>query len=308
MRKISKTEFIYKANKLHNFFYDYSNVEYTKTSGKVNIKCPVHGLFLIRVSAHLDGQGCKQCAYDKKQSSTPKFIKKANLVHGHLYDYSIVQYTKNYEKVKIICNIHGIFEQTPNNHLHGYGCPACAGKKKLTTTEFIKRATKVHGKKYEYSFSKYINKDIKVVIICDIHGSFIQSPHNHVFLKQGCPRCKKTPFSKKAIKWLKYISNKEYVFIQHAENIGEYTIPNTNYKVDGFCSENNTIYEFYGDAFHGNLSRYDANDFCHPYDRTITAQTLYNKTIEREYHLKQLGYKIITIWESDFDKIIEEIT
>ena len=51
------------------------------------------------------------------------FIEKANLVHNNKYDYSLVNYINNKTKIKIICKLHGIFEQTPDSHLRGRGCP-----------------------------------------------------------------------------------------------------------------------------------------------------------------------------------------
>lgn len=42
------------------------------------------------------------------------------------YDYSLVEYKTAHTKVKIICKKHGVFEQSPNNHLNGKGCPKCA--------------------------------------------------------------------------------------------------------------------------------------------------------------------------------------
>jgi hypothetical protein len=57
--------------------------------------------------------------------------------------------------------------------------------------------------------------------------------------------------SYKSTKWLKYIENKNNIVIQHAENGGEFKIPNTKYKADGYCKENNTIYEFNGCLYHG---------------------------------------------------------
>lgn len=60
--------------------------------------------------------------------------------------------------------------------------------KKLTTIEFIKKATIMHGKKYNYSNVAYINSNKKVCIICTEHGNFLQTPHNHM-AGQGCPTC-----------------------------------------------------------------------------------------------------------------------
>lgn len=64
-------------------------------------------------------------------------------------------------------------------------------KYRLTTEDFIKRAKKVHGDKYDYSKTKYVNKRTKVIITCPIHGDFEQNPHNHISQKQGCPICGK---------------------------------------------------------------------------------------------------------------------
>jgi len=57
--------------------------------------------------------------------NTEEFIKKAKLIHGDKYDYSLVEYKGCNEKVKIICPTHGIFEQTARNHYRGSGCPKC---------------------------------------------------------------------------------------------------------------------------------------------------------------------------------------
>ncbi len=60
---------------------------------------------------------------------------------------------------------------------------------KLTQNEFISRSKLIHGDKYDYSQVHYVNKDTKVEIICPEHGSFWQSPNNHMKGK-GCPKCK----------------------------------------------------------------------------------------------------------------------
>lgn len=52
---------------------------------------------------------------------TTKFIEKSIKIHGNKYDYSLVDYIDNKTKIKIICSIHGCFEQTPGIHLRGSG-------------------------------------------------------------------------------------------------------------------------------------------------------------------------------------------
>ena len=53
------------------------------------------------------------------------FIDKAKKIHGDKYDYSLVNYINLRTKVKIICPIHGEFEQKPEKHLMKRGCQKC---------------------------------------------------------------------------------------------------------------------------------------------------------------------------------------
>ena len=62
--------------------------------------------------------------------------------------------------------------------------------KRLTTEEFVLRAKKVHGDRYDYSETLYVNEKTKVQVFCKKHGLFFQNPGHHVRRKQGCPQCK----------------------------------------------------------------------------------------------------------------------
>ena len=124
------SSFIDKASKVHKNVYDYSNFIYTDSMTKSKIICSIHGTFLMAPNTHLQGQGCPKCGVisrsKKQRLGIDKFIKKANEVHSNTYDYAKSVYTNNNTKVTIICPIHGDFEQVPNSHLNGCGCPLCA--------------------------------------------------------------------------------------------------------------------------------------------------------------------------------------
>ena len=125
------------------------------------------------------------------RKTTEQFIQDAKQLHGDKYDYSKVQYINCSTKVKIICPIHGIFEQSPNSHVSKKtGCGICGNIKKTKTTEqFIQKAILVHNNKYDYSLVKYIHSSTKVKIICPTHGEFLQNSANHL-LGHGCYKCK----------------------------------------------------------------------------------------------------------------------
>ena len=188
-------DFIAKAKAIHGEKYDYSKVEYVNSFTKVCIICPEHGEFWQLPFNHLNqshAQGCPKCAaksrWDKRgKPTTEDFIRKAKEVHGSKYDYSKVEYVNAATKVCIICPIHGEFWQTPANHLMGNGCSKCAGRN-ITTEDFIEKARKVHGDKYDYSKVEYKASKGKICIICPEHGEFWQMAQSHL-ANHGCPKC-----------------------------------------------------------------------------------------------------------------------
>ena len=115
--------FIEKANEIHNNEYDYSKVNYIKSSKKVCIICKEHGEFWQTPNNHLKGNKCPKCC--GKNKTTNDFINESCIIHNNKYDYSKVEYVSAKTKVCIICPEHGEFWQTPNKHLQGHGCPHC---------------------------------------------------------------------------------------------------------------------------------------------------------------------------------------
>lgn len=186
----SKEQFLQDAKKVHGNKYDYSKIEYVDRQTKVTIVCPIHGAFTQSPTTHLQGSGCPKCGNDRTalRMNDESFIDKAKSIHGERYDYSKVEYVDNKKEVCIICREHGEFWQKPKNHLSGYGCPICSGRKKMRTIDFIKRAKQVHGDKYDYSKAEYKGNTEKVCIICPEHGEFWQQASNHL-RGTGCPKC-----------------------------------------------------------------------------------------------------------------------
>lgn len=191
--KDEKTKlFIRKALKVHGDRYDYSKVVYIKAREKVEIICKIdsHKSFLQTPNKHIDRkQGCPICK-GKRKLTTEEFIKRAKEIHGDKYDYSKVEYKNSNENVEIICKIkgHSSFFQRPKHHLSGSGCPKCSGKYTYTFDEFVKKAKEIHGNKYDYSETKYINNKTKICIICSKHGKYWQIPFMHIN-GQSCPKC-----------------------------------------------------------------------------------------------------------------------
>ena len=129
-----------------------------------------------------------------KRLTTQEFIERDINKHDHLYDYTSVKYIKASSKVDIVCRIHGIFNQRPNDHLSGYGCLQCGQERavkdrRMTVQQFVDRAQTIHYGEYGYSnVTHIINANSKVQINCTKHGSFYQTPDKHLGGTR-CPKC-----------------------------------------------------------------------------------------------------------------------
>lgn len=187
-KSFSMKEFIEKARQVHGDRYDYSKVDYVNYKSNVIIICKDHGEFTQTPRGHYNGNGCPKCNPTLPRT-TEQFIEKAKEIHGDKYDYSKVEYTNSFNKIVIICPVHGEFKQDPYVHLRKSGCRICGNiAKAVTLEEFIIRAVKIHNNKYNYSKVKIKGSDNKIVIMCPVHGEFKQKVNTHL-LGHGCYSC-----------------------------------------------------------------------------------------------------------------------
>jgi hypothetical protein len=307
--------FIQKAKIMHKDNYDYSKVKYVNSQTKVIIICKTHGPFEALPSNHLNGTNCNECSIiikgNKLRKSKEDFIKEAQEKHENKYDYAKVEYINTDTKVIITCKEinHGDFKQSPDSHLQGHGCPICARKENAnklrdTLEIFIKKAKVIHKDNYDYSKVRYVNSQTKVIIICKEHGEFEQKPNVHLN-GSGCPKCTiSMQYSRNSILWLDYIANKNNIDIIHAENDGEFKLPNSNYSCDGYCKETNTIYEFQGCYWHGCKTCYENIDKNNLVKKN-TFEERYLKTQKKKQWCIDNGYNYVEIWECEWDNLPE---
>jgi hypothetical protein len=122
----SQKDFLRKAIKKHGENkYNYSLVEYKGIENKIKIIYE-NKIYEQKAGAHLYA-GLPE--NNKFRKTTQEFIEESNLIHSNVFDYSKVNYINNSIKVTIICPIHGEFDQNPNSHLQGTGCPNCIESK-----------------------------------------------------------------------------------------------------------------------------------------------------------------------------------
>lgn len=193
-RKLDTEGFIKKAKTIHGEKFDYSKSVYKDIHTKICVTCQTHGDIFVIPNTFLHGYGCRKCATEAqakqlKETAARKFESKARVVHGDKYDYNKVQYLSAKEKVCIVCPKHGEFWQTPNIHLGGSQCPQCTHRSwAYTTDEVIKKSRDVHGDRYDYSKTVYVNRRTNVIIGCPEHGEIEINPSYHM-IGGVCPIC-----------------------------------------------------------------------------------------------------------------------
>ncbi len=131
-KRMSKAEFLERANSLHDSKYDYSAIIYDHGSDKITVICPEHGPWEVLASAHVkrNPTGCPTCGSIKRAkgrcTTQNEFVSKAKSIHGDKYDYTRTVYEKGKQKVTVTCPEHGDVSILPRDHLRGSACATCA--------------------------------------------------------------------------------------------------------------------------------------------------------------------------------------
>lgn len=177
---------------------------------------------------------------NEKSEKTKYFIERSNKIHNNKYKYDLTIYTNCRTKVKIICPTHGVFEQTPNNHLYvKHGCVKCvldAHKLTYISDERVLKLKGIHNNKYTYN-DLSVNKGF-INITCPTHGMFTQSIYIHEY-GHGCPQCNSSSRGEDKIKMyldnrnIKY--NRNHIFPECKNKKGlrfDFYLPEMNFIIE----------------------------------------------------------------------------
>lgn len=205
----------------------------------IKFMCKRHGPFMQNQIDHLDGLGCPKCL--PKIRTTEDFIRRAKEKFGDKFDYSLTELTSSKNKLDIVCRKHGRYSTFAHNHLVGYNCPKCRIENITSNTEeFIEKALKTHGYRYDYSKAVYSTAMEKIEIVCrnPEHGSFWVTPSSHLS-GSNCPKCNSS-FGETAIR---------RILLKHSvEHSEQYKLPEiqNRYKYDFYIPSKNLLIEFQG--------------------------------------------------------------
>lgn len=210
-----------------------------------------------------------------------------------------------------------VWQSKPQNVCNGSRCPTCgraAARQAMSTTkrasakaqQRIKANTTALRIKLRRQKVLWIEGEPRgsmsvIQLECKPCGFEFERQVRHILWTDAlCPCCHDTTYremlkqSPIADRWLDSVEHKLGRTLKR-----EVHIPGTLYRADGFDPKTHTVYEFYGDAWHGNPAVYHPNQSCHPFKK-VKARELYAATLAKEETLKGLGYNVVSIWESTY--------
>ena len=137
---LNREKLIERSNKLHNNKYDYSLInKEIKSTEKIKIICPKHGVFELKASKHYtEGQGCKKCS----QLGCPKLDDQVYINRLLNYKYEIKSELvdlKSTKELEVICKKHGVFHISVAHAVENRGCPTCAIEYRKNNLTFSKK-------------------------------------------------------------------------------------------------------------------------------------------------------------------------
>lgn len=247
----------------------------------------------------LAGSACKLCADASRRKSTAQFAREVTAWNN---DFKVVGKYKN-DSTPILTECRRcrhVWKVIPNTLLKQKACPNCVSAlrqnqpHKLTQEEFVRRVRAQNS--HWLIKSQYERLRTCVNIECRTCGlSSIMIAENLMNKFRSCKRCQphgnSRGYSDVSIAWLDYMSRKLRIVIEHAEHRGEYRIPGTRYKVDGYNKRSNTVFEFLGDYWH-----------------RLREPSAKKKTMQRLRQIKRMGYNVVYIWHSEYKQGMEPTT
>ena len=257
--KLAYTDFLKRAEKIHDTTYIYDESSYIDYTSKMKILCSEHGVFEQKPHSHISMKtGCPKCGIIK--TTIKNKIEWAIVedlfkeTHGNKYNYIKSTYVDVSTKMEIICSEHGVFYQKPYAHYGGGGCKKCglldsSEKRKFNFEDFIELSKKIHGNLYSYQFVNFVDIFTPIEIECKKHGLFYQIPRNH-YRGSGCSKCS----SSRGENLIRNILQNYNIKFEEQKTF-EGLKYQSKLRCDFYLTDKNTVIEYNG------IQHYVCNDF-----------------------------------------------
>lgn len=264
-----------------------------------------------RIDSRKLGTGCPKCR--RKKQETPSLEDSLGFTNPEIakeiFDKSVDPFNiyKSSNKTMLWqcrSNIEHVWNSVVKNRVQGKGCPYCSGRVVLPKDSL--------GSKFPKIANQIYDKNIDCFLLCVQSNKNIEwkCKSGHIWMARiydrtngrGCPKCSnsksyskaeeqifnllKNTFPKEEIVWNKPLSGKK------------------RYRPDILIESKKIIIEYNGDYWHCNPKKYKPNYYHKRIKKT--AQEIWLKDQQKSNFFKLLGYDVIVIWESDWNKLSED--
>lgn len=199
-KKITTEVFVERARQIHGKKYSYSRASYVSAKASIIVTCPKegHGDWLTTASNHLHKthpRGCPSCG-GSLALTFETFLVKAKKIHGDSFEYPMQEIKNAKTKITVICKRYGhVRRQTPDSHLSGAGCKACAdlesSRRQLVSEKKLNKRLQLRckgsGTTVKLKSGTYKGMNKVAVIECSKHGS--QAPRQVSSMLCGVHPC-----------------------------------------------------------------------------------------------------------------------
>lgn len=184
--------------------------------------------------------------------------------------------------------------------------------------KFLKKSRKIHGYNYNYKLitaEHWIGDNHNVPIICKLHGQFTQNRVSHSngsmcikcakikrsnsrrlnTIESHKSRYKKSRILTKERQWIASFNNTDIQLNKFIKlnNVGIYP--------DGIDYKTKTIYEFWGDFWHGNPDKFNSDEINIVNKKSFGE--LFKSTQIKRHLILNSEYSLVEIWETDYKKL-----
>lgn len=279
--------------------------------------CERHGLYDMDLrNRTAGGQGCPYCSNmrpcaDNNFSNNPDCDKWWDYELNKRPPHEYLPCSTHHAWFKCDCvddegreSIHPSFHMRICNFAHGERCPYKAGKRVCHQNSLLNFNPAIAAI-WDYERNTHLADGPSGVTYGSAILCWFKCPKGHRFrsapnnLKDttGCVHCNDgAGYSRVSIEWLESLGIPHLQYALSPE--GEYRIPETRWRADGYDYKTNTIYEFHGSYWHADPAMFDPYDI-HPtfgYECWIVL----HRTLAREAAIRQMGYNLVVMWESDY--------
>lgn len=235
-KKITLEEYMNRIKEIWGDRYDYTRLNYRGQDEQVLVTCKEHGDFSVNARSLMRGRGCPLCARIEAAKNTLRPLEEVDQMIKEKYGTTVRLHRTTYKGLskpaKFTCPVHGVFEEKPSLVLLN-GCTLCSKEERgMGFSEFVKKANRVHNRRYTYSMEGYRNTISPVKIRCSYHGWFYQNGQEHL-RGAGCKKCKSSHGEKLVRSWLNGLGIvfQEEAMIYPTQKRFDFLIPSDPYLV-----------------------------------------------------------------------------